>query len=102
MPCLVLTIACVFSPSLTISGGHLCVPVSQRLHSCADVWIITRQLSSGHTEGLCVCVCVCVCVCGLFRATPAAYGSSQARGGTRAIAASLHHSYSNTGSELRL
>ena len=28
-----------------------------------------------------VCVCVCVCVCAfLFRVTPMAYGSSQARG----------------------
>ena len=32
----------------------------------------------------------------LFRATPTAYGSSQARGGIGAVAASLHHSHSNT------
>ena len=32
----------------------------------------------------------------LFRAAPVAFGSSQARGQIRAIAASLHHSYSNT------
>ena len=31
-----------------------------------------------------------------FRATPSAYGSSQARGGIRAAAACLHHSHSNT------
>ena len=31
-----------------------------------------------------------------------AYGSSQARGGSGAAAASLCHSYSNEGSELRL
>ena len=37
-----------------------------------------------------------------FRAAPAAYGSSQARGGIRAAAAGLHHSHSNTGSEPRL
>ena len=36
---------------------------------------------------------------GLFRATPVAYGSSQARGGIRAAAAGLHHSHSNVGSE---
>ena len=39
---------------------------------------------------------------GLFRATPLAYGSSQARGqirATAATAASLHQSYSNTRSE---
>ena len=38
----------------------------------------------------------------LFRATPVAYGGSQTRGPIGAIAASLHHSHSNTGSELRL
>ena len=35
----------------------------------------------------------------LFRAVPVAYGSSQARGRTRAAATGLYHSYSNTGSE---
>ena len=34
-----------------------------------------------------------------FRATPAAYGSSQARGRIRAVVAGLHHSHSNMGSE---
>ena len=38
----------------------------------------------------------------LFRAAPAAYGSSQARGGIRAAAASLYHSHSNSGSKLHL
>ena len=37
-----------------------------------------------------------------FRATPVAYGSSQAMGGIRAAAAGLHHSHSNAGSELGL
>ena len=36
----------------------------------------------------------------LFRDTPAA--GAQARGGIRAVAASLHHSHSNMGSELHL
>ena len=35
----------------------------------------------------------------LFRATPAAHGGSQARGRNGALAASLHHSHSNAGSE---
>ena len=35
----------------------------------------------------------------LFRATPAAYGGSQARGPIRAVAAGLYHSHSNVGSE---
>ena len=39
---------------------------------------------------------------GPFRAAPAAYGGSQARGWIRAIAAGLHHSCSSTGSELCL
>ena len=33
----------------------------------------------------------------VFRAMPTAYGSSQARGRIRAVAAGLHHSHSNTG-----
>ena len=37
-----------------------------------------------------------------FRAAPVAYGDSQARGLIRAIAAGLHHSHSNTRSELCL
>ena len=35
-------------------------------------------------------------------ATPRTYGSSQARGHSVASAAGLHHSYSNTESELHL
>ena len=38
----------------------------------------------------------------IFRAAPAAYGGSQAPGRIRAIAAGLHYSRSNVGSELRL
>ena len=38
----------------------------------------------------------------LFRAAPATYGGSQARGPIRAIAAGLHHSHSHVGSELCL
>ena len=39
---------------------------------------------------------------GLFRATPMAYGGSQARGLIEAVAAGLHQSHSNTRSELCL
>ena len=42
-------------------------------------------------------IVVCLFVV-FFRATPEVYGSSQARGQTRAPAAGLHHSHSNTGS----
>ena len=38
----------------------------------------------------------------LFRAVRTAYGHSQARGQIAATAAGLHHSHSNTGSELHL
>ena len=38
----------------------------------------------------------------IFKATPAAYGSSQARGQIGALAAGLRHSHSNTRSELHL
>ena len=38
----------------------------------------------------------------LFRATPAAYGGSQARGQIRAAAADLHHSHSEARSEPHL
>ena len=38
----------------------------------------------------------------IFRATPVAYGGSQARALIRATAASLRHSHSNAGSELHL
>jgi len=38
----------------------------------------------------------CFFVFSLFRATPAPYGSSQARGGMGAAATTLHHSHSNT------
>ena len=38
----------------------------------------------------------------LFRAAPTAYESSQARGQIEATAPGVHHSHSNTGSELHL
>ena len=37
-----------------------------------------------------------------FRATPEAYGGSQARGPIRTVATSLRHSHSNTGFKLYL
>ena len=42
------------------------------------------------------------CLVVFSRASPGAYGGSQARGPTGAVAASLHHSHSNSGSEPRL
>ena len=40
-----------------------------------------------------------VCLFLIFRATPAAYGGSHARGRIRAVAAGLRHNHSNSGSE---
>ena len=42
------------------------------------------------------------CLFAFSRAAPAAYGRSQARGGIGAVAAGLHQSHSNVGSELHL
>ena len=43
-----------------------------------------------------------LCVLALLRATPVAYGGSQAGGQTRSVAAALRHSHSNVGSEPHL
>ena len=43
-----------------------------------------------------------ICLSAFSWAAPAAYGGSQARGRIGAVAASLHQSHSNAGSELRL
>jgi len=51
---------------------------------------------SGHSNGGQICTLLFFF---LFRASPAAYGGSQARGPIRATAASLHHSHGNARSE---
>ena len=45
---------------------------------------------------------VLFCLFAFSRASPAVHGGSQARGRNGAVAASLHHSHSNAGSEPRL
>ena len=45
---------------------------------------------------------VCVGVFAIFGAAPMAYGGCQARGPIRAVAAGLHQSHSNAGSEPHL
>ena len=60
------------------------------------------EVKSGFFVGVfCLFVCFVLSFC-LFRATPAVYGGSQARGLIEAVAASLHHSHSNARSKLRL
>ena len=58
-----------------------------------------HALTSAASDALNLSLFFSVC---LFRATPAAYRGSQARGLIGAIAAGLHHSHSNMGSELCL
>ena len=48
------------------------------------------------------CFFVCLFVFGLFEAASVAYGGSQARDQIRAVAACLHNSHSNSGSEPHL
>ena len=62
------------------------------------------RLTSENGVGFFVCffgVCLFVSFC-LFRATPEAYGGSQARGPIGAVATSLDQSPSNAESELSL
>ena len=49
-----------------------------------------------------VAIFFCFCLFASSRATPVAYGGSQARGLIGAVAFSLRHSHSNSGSELSL
>ena len=79
-------------------------------HSSWQRWILD-PLSEARdgTHSLVVSSRICFCcatmgtpIFGLFRATPTAYGVSQAWGQIRAAAASLHHSHSNWGSKLHL
>ena len=61
----------------------------------------TEDVLTNHNASLCVHLCFCLftyLLSLLFRATPAVYGGSQARGQIGAAAAGLHHSHSNTGS----
>ena len=59
------------------------------------------ELELLEDKGVLFFFCLFVCFC-LFRATPMAYGSSQARGQMEAAAADLHHSHSSTGFRPRL
>ena len=90
-------------PSLIVNG----VPfLSEKYHSLDNHryghtsynWIFNHMsVNFVLNQGQLFCLFVC-----LFRAKPAAYGSSQARDWIRAAAASLYHSRSNAGSEPRL
>ena len=66
-----------------------------------STWHINRWFKKKSTKN-CIMYDFCFLFVCLFRAIPAAYGSSQARGRIRAAAASLHHSHSNMGSKPHL
>ena len=57
----------------------------------------THYIELNFTSQLLKIVCIYLFTYYLFRATPAAYGSAQARGGIGAAAAGLHYSHSSIG-----
>ena len=65
--------------------------------SGAPVWACGKKEVLGLSQHS-----LCLFFFWLFRASPEAYGDSQARGRRGAVAAGLHHSHSNAGSELHL
>ena len=65
----------------------------------SGTWSYTEETNQVFTFYLFL---VLVCLFAFSRAACAAYGSSQARGWSRAVATGLHHSPSNAGSEPRL
>ena len=78
----------------------MCLSLSTRFHAqeTAEEWVPGRRPGRQHlgnhnySSSL---VTAFFFLFLLFRAAPEAYGSSQARGRIRAVAASLHHSHSN-------
>ena len=75
---------------------HGCVA----LHDMNKPQLFSHSLADGHF-GCFQIFCLFFVFC-LFRAAPAACGSSQARGGIRAAAAGQHHSHNYLGSKLHL
>ena len=68
--------------------------------SCSVVWGFSVAMSCDAGQQLPFCVKVGMDFFFVFlRAIPVAYGNSQARGPMGAIAAGLHHSHSNVGSQ---
>ena len=65
-------------------------------------WLVAASLQSLPPSSHALLLWACKVSLFLFRATPVAYGSSQARGRIRAAVAGLHHSHSNAGSKLSL
>ena len=80
------------------------LPKTNLAAALPKAWIFNSHLDSlRHSDILpisffCCCCCCCLFAC-FFRATPAAYGSSQVRAPIGAAAAGLHHRHNNAGSE---
>ena len=102
-----------FTFSKTLSNPGYCTAFIQEIsfvslafdYLCLKLFFMYLSVWRYNFE--CVCVCVCVCVflffvkhffVVVFRATPGADVSSQARGRIRATAASVHYSHGNKGS----
>ena len=101
-------VACMFAHTsgITRTGRWLCLPLSTSAMCAILQWKVPQK------DQRCAPSCwkfllpllfiyLFIYFC-LFRATPMAYGGSQARGPIRAVAAGLRHSHRNTGSKLRL
>ena len=72
---------------------------SQKLFKVGNVWDLgSNRMRRMEPSGI---LFFC-CFFGHFRATPTAYGGSQARGQIGGVAASLRHSHSNARSEPHL
>ena len=92
-----LLLPCEVSRSIETSNCHLDF-LSVKLPGGHSQPLLTQEIGilDCRVGGL---VLLCVLP---FRAEPVAYGGSQARGLIGAVAAGLHHSHSNAGSEPRL
>ena len=81
------------------SGPHLQHVEVPRLGIESEMQLPAHTIA---TFGIFLLFIYLFCLFAISWATPAAYGGSQARGLIGAVAAGLHHSHSNTGSEPHL
>ena len=87
-------VKCNLKPGNKIKGNNICKAVGNNL---VHRWPSINDIHYYYFTDFFFFLVFC-----LFRATPAACGSSQARGWMGTVAASLHHSYSNAGSKPHL
>lgn len=74
---------------------QVCENICPLIHFLSSVYILAMMNTSWSQK---LFRCFFVCLFGFFRAVPRAYGGFWARGQINAVAASIHHSHSNTGS----